>query len=375
MRLSRYDLRAQGDARATALRYITPRGRCTLTDVVLSRRAINEPDRLSSVSTPVVARRDDGALWFAWTVDDVGGPEGGIRARLMEPDGTARSSELIVARGSRGGFRLGGIAALPEGGAAVTWCGDEGLAWVTFFEPNARTFRTNYLEGCNGKPSVVRVGNGGDVVVAFASSERRRVVLQAIDPGGPRAVLAEGPEGSSQPAVASDGTRFAAVWRVGNKLEMLLPDGRKAIEMTTPTTVPHAPALASCGDQWTCAWIGEDTGKLTLFAGDGTQRPARVAEVWTPLDDIDACAPTLAGLAPDRVGVTWRQSRGPEPAVYLRVLDSHGEPLESEVRVSERGTSPLSGRVGLTARGPQTWGCVYADTVDAATCVRYAFLP
>jgi hypothetical protein len=325
---------------------------------------VAEPGTTRAVGDPQLALVPGGGAWVAWRVDDANGPEGGVRARALQPDGAPRSDEVVVARGSRGGFALGGVVAIEDGGCAVAWRGDEGLAWLAEYGPAGRLRRVRFLEPCEGAPALARNPRDGALVVALVRPDGRGAVALSVGTEGETREVLEGVPGGDAVALAHGPRGFGMAYRAGRALHVVDALGRAEVALPSPRMVPHASSLAACGDGWACAFVGEDTGKLSLYVSRAHRPTVRQADVWAPLACPGASAPALCASG-DGLLLAWREERGPRPAVYLRVLDRDAHRRAAEVRVSTRGMVALAGRVGLAARAGEGWACAYAERREA----------
>lgn len=321
---------------------------------------ISAPSTARTVAEPLLALAPDGSAWVAWQTDDASGPEGGIRARRLDPNGSERTGEIVVARGSRGQFALGGLVALEGGGAVLAWRGEEGMAWVAEFDPAGHQRRLRFLEPCEGAPSLARNPHDDTLVIALVRTEGRGAVALRIDAEGEAHTLFEGGVGSDAVALCVGPRGFGLACRVERAVHVLDALGRSVITLPSPRMVPHALSLAPCGEQWACAFVGEDTGKLSMFVARTDGSVVRQADVWAPLTRPSASAPSLCA-SDDGLLIAWREERGPKPAVYLRPLDREAHRRAMELRVSTRGMVALAGRVGLASRADGGWCCAYAE--------------
>lgn len=322
---------------------------------------VREPSHLQTVGDPSVAVLPDNSAWVAWRVDDVHGPEGGVRARRIGPQGEDLTGEIIVARGTRGGFALGNIVALEGGGCAIAWRGEEGLAWVGMYYPTGRLRRVRFLEPCEEAPIVAYHPCTGELAVALVRTEGGGAVAYAlVDEDGTRPLL-QGIAGSTSAVIAFGRRGYGLACRTERALHIVDALERTVIEPPTPRTIAHAPTLSCCDDGWACAWIGEDTGRLIMYVARVGGRSVKVAEVWAPIDRPEASAPALCERNEGGLLLAWREERGPQPAVYLRPLDRNGHRDGSEVRVSTRGAVAMPGKVGLAALPERQWVCAYAE--------------
>lgn len=142
-------------------------------------------------SAPRIAILEDGTGVVVWFSSSADGDGGGIYARRLDADGNAIGAEFRVNTTTAGAQTLPDVAAMPGGGFAVVWQGDDTSGHGIFaqvFDANGllagSEIRVNNSEsGDQADPRLTAVASG-DVVVSFFNENDYTARYRVLSPDG-----------------------------------------------------------------------------------------------------------------------------------------------------------------------------------------------
>ena len=319
----------------------------------------------------------DGSRWLAVRAVESNGERARIAVTRLASDyasGT-ESPWNTIARGAIGELALGALASAPDGSVVLSYRGEEGLAWITSFDPRGRTTNTRFILPCVEPPGLVIEPLDGDRIVSIRPPRGEAYAMALLDRGIEQRVHAA-PRAALNVTLAAGTPGVALGCTLGGVVHIVDANGARPFARLSRRSIAHAPILASLAGRWFAAWVNEDVGKLVMArARLGDEHAGRVAEVWAPLDRPTSSAPALVG---DASGgwIAWREERGPRAAANLRRLDGDGEQIGRELRLSDRAAIAAPGRVALASRGDGSVCAAWVEQRDERTSVwtREAFV-